>query len=222
LRPDPKSSHPDKSVRIKTDHFLCCKAVQRIFFITLVFLAFPAHADVYAHVDANGVEHYTNAPDNGKYQRISSLMEEPGMSNRAGTQPLQGNVAVFAPHIEKTADEVGVDPALVHAVITAESGYNPKAVSRAGAQGLMQLMPGTAKRYAVKDSFDPKQNIRGGTLYLRDLLVMFDNNVELAVAAYNAGENAVIRHGRKIPPYRETQAYVPKVIRLYQKYSALL
>jgi soluble lytic murein transglycosylase-like protein len=196
--------------------------VQLIFFITLVFLAVPAHADVYAHVDANGVEHYTNAPEGDQYQRISSLMEEVGGGNRANALPLKGNVAAFAPDIEKAADEAGVDAALVHAVITAESGYNPAAVSKAGAQGLMQLMPGTAKRYAVKDAFDPKQNIRGGTRYLRDLLVMFDHDIELAVAAYNAGENAVIRHGRKIPPYRETRAYVPKVLRLYNKYKTLL
>ncbi len=196
--------------------------MQLIFFITLVFLAVPAHADVYAHVDANGVEHYTNAPEGDQYQRISSLMEEVGGGNRANALPLKGNVAAFAPDIEKAADEAGVDAALVHAVITAESGYNPAAVSKAGAQGLMQLMPGTAKRYAVKDAFDPKQNIRGGTRYLRDLLVMFDHDIELAVAAYNAGENAVIRHGRKIPPYRETRAYVPKVLRLYNKYKTLL
>lgn len=196
--------------------------MQRIFLIILAVLTAPVQADVYAYLDADGVEHFTNAPESDRYQRISSLMEEPGMSNRAGAQALKGNVAVFAPQIEKVAGEEGIDAALVHAVITAESGYNPKAVSRAGARGLMQLMPGTAKRYAVKDSFDPKQNIRGGTRYLRDLLVMFDNNLELAVAAYNAGEHAVIRHGRKIPPYRETQAYVPKVMRLYDKYRTLL
>lgn len=190
--------------------------------MVLTVLAAPVKADVYAYIDANGVEHFTNAPGRGNYQRISSLLEENGSSNRANALPVKGNVAAFAPDIEKAAGEAGIDAALVHAVITAESGYNPAAVSRAGAQGLMQLMPGTAKRYAVKDAFDPRQNIRGGTRYLRDLLDMFDNNVELAVAAYNAGENAVIRHGRKIPPYRETQAYVPKVMRLYSKYSTLL
>lgn len=201
---------------------MSCKAVPRIFFIILAFLAVPAQADVYAHVDANGVEHYTNAPEGDQYQRISSLLEEVGSSNRALALPVKANVAAFAPHIEKEANEAGIDAALVHAVITAESGYNPSAVSRAGAQGLMQLMPATAKRYAVKNAFDPKQNIRGGTRYLRDLLVQFDNNIELAVAAYNAGENAVIRHGMRIPPYRETRAYVPKVLRLYDKYRGLL
>jgi soluble lytic murein transglycosylase-like protein len=107
-------------------------------------------------------------------------------------------------------------------VITAESGYNAAAVSRAGAQGLMQLMPQTAKRYEVADSFDPEQNIRGGARYLRDLLDLFGNDLELAIAAYNAGENAVLRHGRKVPPYRETLAYVPKVIGLYDKYRGML
>ena len=196
--------------------------VPRIFFIILAVLAAPVQADVFTYVDASGVEHYTNAPEQGNYQRLSALMEEEGGRNRAGAQVVKGNAAAYAPHIERVADEVGIDAALVHAVITAESGYNAAAVSRVGAQGLMQLMPGTAKRYAVKDAFDPKQNIRGGTRYLRDLLVMFDNNIELAVAAYNAGENAVIRYGNKIPPYRETQAYVPKVLRLYNKYRALL
>jgi soluble lytic murein transglycosylase-like protein len=204
------------------DQFLTCRSVQRIFFIILAALAAQAQADVFTYTDANGVEHYTNAPGEGPYQRLSSLMEEVGKSNRANALPVKANVAAFAPHIEKAADEVGIEAALVHAVITAESGYNPGAISKTGAQGLMQLMPGTAKRYAVKDAFDPKQNIRGGTRYLRDLLDQFDNNIELAVAAYNAGENAVIRHGRKIPPYRETQAYVPKVLRLYNKYRVLL
>jgi len=222
LHPDPKSGQPRKSVNMALNHFLTCKAVQRIFFLILAALTAPVQADVYAYADANGVEHYANAPGGGNYKRISSLLEENGSSNRANAPTVKGNVAAFAQDIEKAADEAGIDAALVHAVITAESGYNPAAISRTGAQGLMQLMPGTAKRYAVNNAFDPKQNIRGGTRYLRDLLDLFDNNVELAVAAYNAGENAVIRHGRKIPPYRETQAYVPKVMRLYSKYSTLL
>lgn len=189
--------------------------------VPLALAAAPARADVYTYVDEQGVEHFTNAPDQARFQRLSSLMEEYGKSNRAGAEALKGNAATFAPHIEQAATEAGVDAALVHAVITAESGYNPTAVSRAGAQGLMQLMPQTAARYAVRDAFDPRQNISGGTRYLRDLLHLFDNNVELAVAAYNAGENAVVRHGRRIPPYRETQAYVPKVLSLYRKYRTL-
>lgn len=187
-----------------------------------ILLVGPVRADVYVYTDTNAVEHYTNVPSNDRFQRLSVLVEEEGKHNRAGALPVKGNAALYATHIEHVANEVGVDPALVHAVINAESGYNPVAVSRAGAQGLMQLMPGTAKRYSVKNAFDPEQNIRGGTRYLRDLLVMFDNNLELALAAYNAGENAVLRHGRKIPPYRETKAYVPKVIRLQRTYSNLM
>lgn len=198
------------------------QSVPRFVLIFLLALAAQAGADVYVYTDADAVEHYTNTPGHDRYQRLSALMEADAGANRAGAPVVKGNAAVYAPHIELAAGEAGIDAALVHAVITAESGYNPAAVSKAGAQGLMQLMPGTAKRYAVKDAFDPGQNIRGGTRYLRDLLAMFDNNIELAVAAYNAGENAVIRHGRKIPPYRETQAYVPKVMRLYDKYRALL
>jgi soluble lytic murein transglycosylase-like protein len=200
--------------------------VPPFFVILLLALTAQARADVYVFTDADKVAHYTNTPANtpghGHYQRLSALMEVEGSHNRAGAAVVKGNAAVYAPQIEQAAGEAGIDAALVHAVITAESGYNPAAVSRTGAQGLMQLMPDTAKRYAVKDAFDPEQNIRGGTRYLRDLLDMFDNDLKLAVAAYNAGENAVIRHGRKIPPYRETQAYVPKVMRLYDKYRALL
>ena len=191
-------------------------------FILLLALTAPARANVYVYTDADQVTHYTNTPDHGQYRLLSDYMEAEGSRNRAGAVVTKGSAAVYAAQIERAAIEAGIDVALVHAVITAESGYNPAAVSRAGAQGLMQLMPGTARRYAVNDAFDPVQNIRGGTRYLRDLLDMFDNNVKLAVAAYNAGEHAVIRHGKKIPPYRETQAYVPKVLRLYDKYRALL
>jgi soluble lytic murein transglycosylase-like protein len=115
---------------------------------------------------------------------------------------------------------MGVDVALVHAVISAESGYNPVAVSRAGARGLMQLMPETAKRYGVNNIHDPVENVTGGVRYLRDLLMMFNGNMELAIAAYNAGENAVIRAGNRIPPYAETVQYVPKVIGFYRKFQS--
>src|SRR6185295_10750786 len=107
-------------------------------------------------------------------------------------------------------------PKLVHAVIRAESGYNTNAVSSKGAIGLMQLIPATAQRYGVQDSYDPTQNIQGGTRYLRDLMKMFNGNLELAIAGYNAGENAVIRAGNRVPPYPETLAYVPKVLGFYR------
>lgn len=118
----------------------------------------------------------------------------------------------YADFVSASASKYGVDPNLVHAVIKAESGYNAAAVSRAGAAGLMQLMPDTARRYGVSSRFDPQQNIDGGTHYLRDLLAMFNNNIHLAVAGYNAGENAVIKYHYSIPPYAETQTYVSRVV----------
>jgi soluble lytic murein transglycosylase-like protein len=102
------------------------------------------------------------------------------------------------------------------AVIVVESGFNPRALSKKGAVGRMQLNPKTAKRYGVKDIYDPEQNIRAGAHYLRDLLARFDGNLELALAAYNAGEDAVERYHRYVPPYPETMSYVPNVMRIYQ------
>ena len=123
----------------------------------------------------------------------------------------------FSGKIAEVADRYGVPEALLHALITIESVYDPNAVSRAGAVGLMQLMPATARRYGVYNRHNPVANLNGGTRYLRDLLIRFDNDVELALAGYNAGENAVERYGRKIPPYDETQEYVRKVMQLYSK-----
>lgn len=125
------------------------------------------------------------------------------------------NKTKFSSMIADAASRNGVEERLLHAVIQTESAYNPSAVSRAGAVGLMQLMPDTAKRYGVFNRTDPIQNIEAGSRYLRDLLYMFNYNLGLAVAAYNAGENAVIRHNNSIPPYRETQNYVRQVLSLY-------
>jgi soluble lytic murein transglycosylase-like protein len=120
--------------------------------------------------------------------------------------------------VEDAARAHGLDSALLHAVIAVESGYDAKAVSKKGATGLMQLMPATAKRYGVADAFDPAQNVSGGAKYLRDLLDLFDSDTRLALAAFNAGENAVLKYGRRIPPYRETLRYVPKVLDHYRRY----
>ena len=116
--------------------------------------------------------------------------------------------------IDRYASQHGVDPVLVRAVIVVESNFDPRCVSHKGARGLMQLMPETAKRYGVRDIFDVEQNIRGGVRYLADLLEMFPNDLSRALAAYNAGENAVLRYGG-IPPYGETQAYVRNVLSDY-------
>ena len=118
--------------------------------------------------------------------------------------------------IDRVSRSNGVEGALVHAVIRAESSYNPNALSPAGASGLMQLMPDTAKRYGVRDIFDPAQNVQGGVRHLKDLLEMFGGDLELALAAYNAGPYAVIRAGNKVPPDPQTKAYVPRVIGYYR------
>ena len=122
------------------------------------------------------------------------------------------------PEIKRAAVFYRLDEALLHAVIATESSYNAHSVSRKGAVGLMQLMPDTARRYQVKNSFDPAQNIHAGAQYLSSLLAQFDNNIPLALAAYNAGENNVRKYGGHIPPFPETRAYVSKVMDFYQKY----
>lgn len=123
----------------------------------------------------------------------------------------------YSAAVQHAARAYKVDAELIHAVITAESNYNPQALSPKGAYGLMQLMPDTARRYGLRDGARPECNIRAGTAYLRDLLTLFDNDVKLALAAYNAGENAVVRYGMKVPPYQETQQYVPKVMDVYSQ-----
>ena len=187
--------------------------------------ALPASADIYSFKDERGVVHFTNIPNTDK--RFKLVRKEEGTSPyaRAAGQPqyqLPSAEAIkkYSPMISSIAHSMGVDVALVHAVISAESGYNPVAVSRTGARGLMQLMPETAKRYGVQNVHDPMENIMGGVRYLRDLLTLFNGNLELAIAAYNAGENAVIRAGNRIPPYAETVQYVPKVIGFYHKFQS--
>ncbi|MDD5411111.1 MAG: lytic transglycosylase domain-containing protein [Methylobacter sp.] len=173
-------------------------------------------ADIYKFVDMDGRTYYTDTPKNDLYKRI--IRSRP--VNYAKALPFVGvNKKRFADLIAETAARHQVDAKLVHAVIQAESAYDSSAKSSAGAVGLMQLMPDTAKRYGVTDRNDPIQNVNGGTRYLKDLLRMFDSKLHLAVAAYNAGENAVIRYHNSIPPYPETQNYVKTVLALYNRNS---
>lgn len=184
----------------------------------LICFVKPVLADVFAFTDAEGTTHYTNEPTDKKFALVVEVLRQPHNAVPMAASVIKGRAAAYAQVIEEVALDIGVDQALVHAVITAESGYNPVAVSKAGAQGMMQLMPDTAKRYGVRNPLDASENIRGGVRYLRDLMDMFDNDLELAVAAYNSGENAVMRHGMQVPPYKETRAYVPKVLSLYSEY----
>lgn len=179
-----------------------------------------AASGIFGFVDEDGVEHLSNIPDDRRYRLVLADRFEPARTAlRAprGVLALPYNQRPFHDSVLSASLDTGIDAALLHAVITVESGYNHTAVSPKGATGLMQLMPGTARRYGTANLLDPRENIRAGASYLRDLLAMFDNNLELALAAYNAGENAVIRHGRRLPPYSETQHYVPLVVAHYRR-----
>ena len=183
----------------------------------------PALADIFTFKDERGVVHFTNIK--GLDPRYKLLRKEgpalPGSGNAARAyMPSAAEIARYASIIETASRTYGVDKALVHAVISAESGYNPQAISRTGARGLMQLMPETARRYGVRNSMDPVENIYGGVKYLHDLLTMFKGDMRLAIAAYNAGENAVIRYGLRVPPYAETLGYVPKVLEFYHRFQS--
>ena len=185
-------------------------------------LACVADAGVYAFVDDQGVLHLSNVPDNERYQSLDRP-SAPAVEVARGGLAVNGIADAGAQRrygvvVAQVADQIGIEAALLHAVISVESGYNARAVSKRGAAGLMQLMPGTARRYGVADVFDPADNVRAGAQYLTYLLKLFDNDLQLALAAYNAGEAAVIKYGRRIPPYRETAAYVPKVVDFYEKF----
>lgn len=198
-----------------------------------LFVSKDALADIYKVVK-NGRVTYTNIrPMNDDYDLVRVSKFRPAaaaLSYRTGSfsgsrvalsshHNKNKNKKKFSDIVKKKALRYRVDPKLVHAVIQTESAYNAAAVSSAGAVGLMQLMPDTAKRYGVVDRRDPDQNIEGGTRYLKDLIEMFTPNLDLAVAAYNAGENAVIKYNYTIPPYPETQNYVRQVLSLYNRLS---
>jgi soluble lytic murein transglycosylase-like protein len=139
----------------------------------------------------------------------------------AAPLPAERAMRRFAPMVEAASRAHGIDHALVHAVILAESAYDPNAISEAGAQGLMQLMPETAREHGVENLLDPASNVKAGVRHLKGLLAQFDGDVELALAAYNAGAGAVQRAGNRIPSIRETEAFVPKVLDYHRRLKAL-
>ena len=189
----------------------------------LLFVAFAllcttnAQADVYVKQDPDGAVMLTDSPSDDGFEVIVHG-EAPPLATTGGALPAEHPSArLHASRIERAARATGLDARLLHAVIRTESAYDAAAVSPKGAAGLMQLMPDTARRYGVTDRLDPDQNVMGGARYLRDLMVRFDNRLELVLAAYNAGEGAVERHGRAIPPYAETLRYVPRVMEHYRR-----
>ncbi len=183
-------------------------------------------ADIYKFVDTDGRIYYTDEPRNKLYKCIikTPLAPPPPPSQFSfkntsfKSQSFIGsNKKRFAELIEQTAYKHQVDAKLVHAVIQTESAYNADAQSPKGAVGLMQLMPDTAKRFGVIDRNNPDQNVDGGIRYLKHLIALFNPKIDLALAAYNAGENAVMRNNNTIPPYPETQNYVKQVLALYRQ-----
>lgn len=198
----------------------------------------PSRADIYAFVDDHGVRHVTNVPNDPRFRLVMRTpVHRPNYRKPAAvpasytsyspahrsTKPFgvdANHRQRFIEDIAQIAAQYQLEPALIQAIISAESAFNPTAISPAGAMGLMQLMPATAERFGVHDPYDPIANIHGGARYLRLLLDQFQN-LKLALAAYNAGEGAVMRYGNAIPPYEETQTYVSRVLQFYDYYRRL-
>lgn len=182
-------------------------------FLVVLLGVTAAEADIYRYADEDGVICYTDAPLNKKAERI--LKTEPASSIEPQSKSNGTRRATdFNGIVIDKASKYAIDPSLVHAVIKTESNGNPYAVSRKGAMGLMQLMPGTANDLEVRNPFDPEENIDGGTKYLRDLIERFKGDLTLALAAYNAGPKAVEKRG-SVPEITETKQYVRKVLSLY-------
>jgi soluble lytic murein transglycosylase-like protein len=183
--------------------------------IFMLSVAADVSADIFKYVSPDGRVYYTDEPKKGFDYRL--IIRTRPRTYARDVKFMSGNKLKYIDMIAKAAAKHQMDPKLLHAVIQAESAYNANAVSSAGAVGLMQLMPDTARRYGVIDRRDAEQNIDGGTRYLKDLLAMFNSNLKLAVAGYNAGEGAVMKYNNSVPPYPETRNYVQHVLTLYGK-----
>jgi len=175
-----------------------------------------ASPPIYRYVDADGVAHFTDKPDSRRYELFDLAPKGLTRSGDPYDPRLLARAAQYEAIVEAEAKVAGVEPNLLRAIIVVESGFNSRAVSKRGAVGLMQLMPETATRFGVSNRYDPRQNIRGGARYLGFLINRFRQDVRLALAAFNAGEDAVDRNSGQIPPFIETLEYVPKVLKIYE------
>jgi soluble lytic murein transglycosylase-like protein len=192
---------------------------------SLLLLEGAARADIYTFTDENGVVHFTNIKPTSK-KKFKVYLETPDKRKaKKGVTPVMPKDKSperfhrYDAHIEEASELYKIPEPLIRAVIRVESNYDPNVVSVCGAQGLMQLMPGTADRMGVKKPFDPRQNILGGTRYLRILANMFEGDVILTVAGYHAGEGNVIKYGG-VPPFKTTVGYVKNVLKYYVQYAA--
>ena len=194
-------------------------SLAQIILLSGLCLPGPAGADVYSYTDDEGTVNMSNVSTDIHYGVMALAPLEPVVVVPK-IPPAIADKVQYGRMVDDVARIYGVESALLHAVISVESRYRPKIVSKKGAAGMMQLMPDITRRYGVADPFDPVQNVHGGARYLRDLLRSYNNDKNLALAAYNAGPHAVAKYGNRIPPYRETANYVPKVLAFYRKYQS--
>lgn len=203
--------------------------LHKLTLITLMLASQYAWADIYLDASATDEIRLSNNPTDVTccvliVEPAANLTDVNNAGKDASNLTIDGkkiNQLPFNIEVAAAAKDTLLEPALIHAVIATESHHNPKALSPRGAQGLMQLMPLTAKRFSVRDAFNPAQNILAGARYLRELKDFFNGDIPLALAAYNAGPQAVNRYGNTIPPFRETMLYVPKVLSTYKKLNGL-
>lgn len=178
----------------------------------------PSSAAIYRYKDENGVVHFTNCPKDSRYKIFIGRDPEARRESLPFSSSLKKSHNLYDHWIEDCSQRFQIEFALIKAVIRAESGFNAHAVSKKGAKGLMQLMPETAKRMKVTDAFNPQENIEGGVRYLKHLFSLFENDLKLSLAAYNAGENLVAQL-RAVPSYPETKDYIKKVLKFYESYK---
>jgi soluble lytic murein transglycosylase-like protein len=196
-------------------------------FTALALLSAAVHAEVWGFVDGNGEVHLADRQLDARYQlftrsgALGATASAKGLPQVAAPAVSAARAAQYRHLIEQTAREYNLDPALLHAIITVESGYSPGIVSPKGAVGLMQVLPATGERFGITTLDNPKANLRAGSRYLKFLLGLFNQDLPLVLAAYNAGEGAVQQYQNSIPPFPETRDYVAKVLAVYQQRGGL-
>jgi len=204
-----------QKVKLYPSFIMLCLCVVLVYVLAI---ASYARADIYRYVDEDDIVHFTDAPTDKRFKIFMRDLKRDKELRTKLKYASSVNPAEFEQLIKSCSAKYGVNSSLIKAVIHAESGYNPNAVSSKGASGLMQLMPATAKSLKVADRFNPKDNVEGGVKYLRFLLDTFRGDVSLAVAAYNAGLGKVAKYGG-IPPYNETRTYVNRVLSYMKSYQ---